>query len=103
MLAPDRVDAPPLLVAIKRHSPARQPRQAVRLEIGWLHHRKQGRTGPVPQGAGPAAFPSRAGRGSSADRGVAGWLTLGLMLQHGARPSCSSKRSPLVSTRSKTR
>ena len=28
-----------------------------RFDPGWLHHRKQGRTGPVPQGAGPSASP----------------------------------------------
>jgi hypothetical protein len=29
---------------------------------GWLHHRSEGRTGPVPQGAGPSASQAREDR-----------------------------------------
>src|SRR5664280_1593039 len=29
---------------------------------GWLHHLDEGRTGPVPQGIGPSAFPDREDR-----------------------------------------
>jgi hypothetical protein len=32
------------------------------LDPGWLHHPVEGRTGPVPSGTGPSAFPDRDGR-----------------------------------------
>lgn len=40
---------------VKRHPPARQPRGAVRLEVGWLHHLKDSRNAPVSQETGASA------------------------------------------------
>src|ERR1700680_43278 len=57
-----------MLIAAKRYRPVLdtdrpdRTQKVAGFESGYLHHRSEGRTGPVPQGAGPSAFPGRAGR-----------------------------------------